>query len=117
MITKFENPFRDLPPEERKRTTIDIPLKLESDLQRVKSGTILQTTINILLKKLRDELERAGIINYDPEAYELAVADCVIVLGGSGERSAVGGVTAGKKRNRSTKAVKGHDGDGTAGVV
>ena len=81
-VVKFENPFRDLPPEERKRTTIDIPLKLESDLQRVKSGTILQTTINILWKKLHDELHRLGITTVkDQERFERFVTECRIVWG------------------------------------
>lgn len=81
-LVKFENPFKDVPADERKRTTIDIPMKLESDLQRVKSGTILQTTINILLKKLRDEFERNGLTYYAPDEYELAVVNCSIILGG-----------------------------------
>jgi len=85
---------------------------LEMDLQRVKSGTILQTTINILLKKLCDELERAGITEYAPDAYELAVANCTIVLGGNDnvQRSPVKQRPSRNKRNSAGKTADGNVG-------
>lgn len=41
----------------------------------------IQITTNILLRKLKHELERNNITSYDPDAYERAVAGCTLVLG------------------------------------
>ncbi len=132
-LITFENPYINVPPAERTRTTIDIANMDLSKLKRVHPGTIVQTTINILIRKLVDELERNGITEYAPDEYELAVANCSIALGGkhavltsaestptnadTGEQPPKLGRTAGvskprKNRSRSTKKTSGDDGSG-----
>jgi len=85
---KFVDPI-DIPDKLGKtpttlRTSIVYPASVIAALSalRCRPGTA-QTTVNILLIKLTDELKRNGITSYDPEVYERAIADCTIVLGGS----------------------------------
>jgi hypothetical protein len=90
------------------RTSVEYPRELHGYLYRLRSkaGTT-QTTANILLNKLADELKRNNF-EYDPDAYELAVANCTIVLGGT-----AAGTPAGPDSARTVKAVVGNDGRGT----
>lgn len=78
----FKNPYEGIPPADVHRTTIEIDRHAHSDLHRCRSrkGT-LQTTLNILLSKLTEQLKKHGLTEYDPERYEYAVANATLTLG------------------------------------
>ena len=88
---QYANPYANTPRKERHRTTIEVPKRLIARLNAVhpQSG-VLQTTINILLKKLDDELTRIGLNTYDTAAFEYSVAGAVLALPSSSERSTIG---------------------------
>jgi len=88
---KFIDPYVNLNPDQRHRTTIDISGEVKGKISAIRPqrGT-LQTTLNILLDKLTHELTNAGITEYNPALYEQAVADSAVVLGG-GSPATVGG--------------------------
>jgi len=68
-MTKFENPYSHLcdvgPNRQTRRVNSEVPTEDYQMLQRIRTerGTI-QTTVNILLKKLFDELKRRQITDY-----------------------------------------------------
>lgn len=76
---------------------------------RGRTGTT-QTTANILLEKIANELKRNGITSYDPDAYELAVGNCTIILGLPG--STVERAPARSESLGSVETVSGNDGRG-----
>ena len=80
-MSKFKDPYENLPERERHRTTIDVGGKDKSFLVSChnRRGTV-QVTLNILMFKLIEQLKANGITEYDPERYEAAVADCAIVF-------------------------------------
>ena len=84
----FDNPYESTPPAELLRTTIEIDRKAHGRLYRCRSkkGT-LQTTLNILLDRLIQQLDKHGINEYDPERYEHAVSNLSINLGVRGAAS------------------------------
>lgn len=65
------------------RTSVIYPAHVVATLAGIRGrpGTV-QTTVNILLTKLANELKRIGITSYDPDAYESAVTECTLVLRG-----------------------------------
>lgn len=80
---------------------------------RGRTGTT-QTTANILLEKIANELKRNGITSYDPDAYELAVGNCIIILGLPG--SAVERTLARSEPTGTVETVSGDDRRGTERV-
>lgn len=76
---------------------------------RGRTGTT-QTTANILLEKLANELKRNGITSYDPDAYELAVGACTIVLGLHG--SPIERAPSGSEPIGASQTPQGNDGRG-----
>lgn len=96
---------------ERLRTSATYLLEHNAFLTslRGRAGTI-QTTANILLQKAYDELKRNGF-TYDPDAYELAIANCTIILGGTAL-----GVRTGPGNPVAAEAASGNDGPGTGGL-
>src|SRR5512139_115660 len=98
---RFIDPYDTLPPEDRIRTTIDIAGNRNAFFKSLhnRKGT-LQTTINILLEKLYDELQRIGLRSYDPDAYERTIADCCIrcaVADGGTNQAVAGNDTIGNR--------------------
>lgn len=98
------------------KTTIEIPGDLKGRLGSLhqRKGT-LQLTAVYLLNLLDKELERNGIITYDPDRYEHAVAGLRLVLGEQPRSSVThhnhtGHVPVGQ-------AVEGHERAGTSGVA
>lgn len=79
----FNDPYEDIDKWHRTRTTIDVSDEAISAIRSVypKKG-VVQTTINLLIEKLKDELTRCQLKSYDPERYEIAIAQCEIRLGG-----------------------------------
>jgi hypothetical protein len=77
---KFANPYEN--ETRRTRTTIDIGSVDCAFLKSLhnRKGT-LQTTINIILVKLTNELKRRNITSYDPDVYESAITGASINLG------------------------------------
>lgn len=116
-MKKFIDPLDVLDPKTGKepsqtRTSIVYPSHIMSALvsARYRTGT-MQTTVNILLTKLADELKRNGNTDYDPDAYEHAVANCTIILG-----SAVAITAAGPVNASTAKTAGGNDGSRTLGM-
>jgi len=107
---KYENHWLALPNEQQLKTSFVIERKIAAQLAGIhgKTGT-LQTTVAILLTKLTHELESAGITNYDPTAYEHAIAGCCISLGGVQRSTASSGdaradnAQSGKATNRNVR--------------
>lgn len=93
-----------------------MPLTLSSQIKSYESKDgVLQTTISILLTKLSDELKRSNIEPGDRAAYQFAISDCTLVLGGTdkGKRSTLIKPATRTKPARTVKAASGDD-DGRA---
>lgn len=111
----FKNPYEGIPPADIHRTTIEIDRHAHSDLHRCRSrkGT-LQTTLNILLNKLTEQLKKHGLTEYDPERYEYAVANATLTLGvHDSHNNGVRGTVA----DAGPQAVNRNDGFGTLGMA
>src|ERR1035441_269997 len=81
---KYENPYLSTLSREQHRTTIIKPKRLMARLQSVHpQAGVLQTTINILLFKLENELTRLNLTTYDSATFEYAVANATLVLAGN----------------------------------
>lgn len=122
-LKDFRNPFEGQ--DEINRTTLKIPNKFCTDLFKVHGITGgMQTTINILLVKLYDELKRNGITDYDPDRYKQCVSGAMLVFpgcAGYNELLRIRGIPspddpAGPDAARAIQAVVGNDGSGTVGV-
>jgi hypothetical protein len=79
----FIDPYEHIPREKKSRTTIDVAVETRAEISAIypKKG-YLQTTINILLEKLRKELRKNGLNSYAPDEFKYAVGNCTITLGG-----------------------------------
>lgn len=85
--SQFLNPYEHISADDMlHRTTIQFSKRAYERIRRVKpQAGVLQTTINILLSKLINELDKRPDLSdsYNPDAYDFAVANCSITLGGS----------------------------------
>lgn len=106
---KFENPYENMPAEERVRTTIDVSSKTHAFVLglRGRKGT-LQTTINLLLEKLLTTLIEHGITSFDPHEYEHAVANARIVFPTRDGNAASGNQKPRTNVRRGTRGVAQH---------
>jgi hypothetical protein len=78
----FKNPCETVEPgDDYHRTTFVTTKKVQHriDGYRLRKGT-LQTTANILIDKLLNELRRSNLSEYDPDRYEVAVANATVRL-------------------------------------
>lgn len=81
---KWENQFASVVKTELLRTTVDIPHAINSQIKSYEPKTgVLQNTISILLQKLSDELKRSNLTVADRYAYQRAISECSLVLGGN----------------------------------
>jgi len=78
---------------------------------------VLQTTINILLAKLDNELTRLNLTSYDTSAFEYAVANATVTLADIVRRSTTKKLTAGLQQVVTKQAIVGNDDDGVAGMA
>jgi len=101
------------------RTTIEVPRSRHAYIMGTygKSGA-LQTTINILIEKLYNELTRNGIgPTFDTDRYAIAVGGCSITLGEFGpnlQRSSIGLSPDGEQHPLACQTPNRNDGRGTA---
>ena len=101
------------------RTTIEVPRSRHAYIMGTygKSGA-LQTTINILIEKLYNELTRNGIgPTFDTDRYAIAVGGCSITLGGYShnlQRSSIGLSPDGEQHTLACQTADRNDGRGTA---
>ena len=80
---KWENQFHAVEQTELLRTTIEIPHSLNALIKSYEPKTgVLQNTISILLTKLSDELRKSNILTADRYAYQRAITECRLELGG-----------------------------------
>ena len=103
----FSDPVAEIAERDRLRTSIVYDRRVVGFLGLIhcRKGTE-QITTNILLAKLKDELERNGINSYDPDAYELAVTTCTIRLAKRrGARSTTDGTPPGPRPEVPDQAV------------
>lgn len=117
--TGFYDPADDKKPDgspvDTLRTSAVYKAKTSAFLNGVRGRTgTTQTTANLLLEKLYDELVRNGITEYDPDAYETAVGGCKIVLGLHG--SSADGDATGSQPACPAETAQGNDRRGTVGV-
>lgn len=79
----YANQYLGLPREQKLRTTFEIDLKDIAVIRSFdpKDGT-LQTTASILFKKLIHELKQSKLEPGDFSAYQHAIGECHITLGG-----------------------------------
>lgn len=106
----YENQYASLDPSARIRTTFE-PSKVDYACIRSydpKVG-ILQTTLSILLTKLCNELRQSNIDPGDWSAYQHAITECHINLGGQPERSTVAVPPAGTVDSGPVKTDKRND--------
>lgn len=109
----FPDPYATLPPDFQHRTSIVVDKRVWAAINTCRGhrGT-LQTTINVLLNKLHEQLIANDLTSYDPRRYEHAVLDARISLGGTcGSTEPNGGKLA------RTEAAQVHDGGGTGEVA
>jgi hypothetical protein len=87
---KFQDPYAGLPDERTSRINANVPTEQYKMLQRIRTerGTI-QTTTNILLEKLFNELESRGITDFTRvDDFESFVVNCRLTLPtGTSDRS------------------------------
>ena len=120
-MNKFLNPYdkKNLTEHETLcRTTIEVFRSRHAYIMGTygKSGA-LQTTINILIEKLYDELTKHGIgPSFDVDRYALAIADCTLIIGGV-QRSPVAIPATGTEHPVTVETSKGNDGRGTSAVA
>jgi NH3-dependent NAD+ synthetase len=115
---KFENQFALVPPADRLRTTVEIPLRVDARIKAIEPKTgVLQTTISILVTKLIDELNKSNIQPGERYDYQYALAECRLVLPDKyysdakshiEQRSSVVKPATGTKRDRTLKTVSGN---------
>jgi hypothetical protein len=109
----FSNPVNGLPLDETTRTTLVAKNKVLSRIKQIynKSG-VPNTTINILLDKLCDELDRIKLDTYDPPTYCAAICGARIILGVPAAKLA-----SSRGPEDPHEAPHGNDGRGTSGMV
>ena len=119
----FLNPWCSLPKDQIHRNSLEVAKEYNEKILQIcpKTG-VIRTTINLLLKKLVDELERSNITSYAPDDYAFAVANCTITLGGATPEHGVPRGTNAKpasrrKRAGSAKETRGNDGPRGNGVA
>ncbi len=80
-IIEFTSPQASIPDADAQKTTIYADKRVINKLNtwRNRSGTLTRT-VNILLTKLCDSLERAGVGEYDPDTYERLVSGATIAF-------------------------------------
>ena len=79
----YQNQYAALDAKQRTRTTFEPSLTDYACIRGFDPKTgVLQTTLSILLTKLCNELRKSSLQPGDWAEYQLAVADCNIVLGG-----------------------------------
>lgn len=80
----FRNPIEGVSSSDLIRTSIVFSRRTQSAIHKVyTSSGVMQTTANILLDKLANELNRTHLNDYDPSTYKHAIANAFIVLPGS----------------------------------
>lgn len=117
--TPFRNPVLDCKPEDTTRTTIVLSNRVLAAISNLhtKAG-VVGITINLLLEKLVNELERNGIDQYDPGVYELCITRLAILLPVARRPDgSIAGAPGGGQSNHAAEAPHGNDGQGTGGVV
>lgn len=101
---KFTNPYRDLPSEQKTRTTIDVADSDLAALQSIRPGTGMQTTIAILLVKLVAALKEHGYNEFNPDGYEDAIGNARIILPLCEQRSTTTIAAPRKRKVRASEA-------------
>lgn len=107
-IPAFDDPFANLPEQDQLLTSIVTSREVAADLNACfGSRGAFRLTVNNLLKKLHNELNKHGLLSYNPPAFAAAINDCRITLGGTG------GSTEPAEHSSSGKTDSGNDGRGT----
>lgn len=106
----WSNPYAGLPEARIHRTTIEIDKQVWTFLSAIhgRRGT-LQNTINILLSKFINELNRIQFHDYDPDTYERLVTGTNLILGGT-QPSSRPTSSKGDDGRRATDMVQQHTG-------
>ena len=118
----FDNPYHKTllaPSDFTVRTTIEVAASRHAYIMGThgKSGA-LQTTINILVEKLYEQLRLANIgPSFDRDAFECAVANATITLGSRGKRIATGLTSDGVQFAQSGQTADRNVRPGIAGVA
>ena len=101
----YTDPYDKLPKKDKLTTSITTAREDHAFLFSLfPNRSVVQTTLNILLARLVEELKANGFKHYDPERYQHSIARCRIDLNG------------GASSGPSAQAPEGHDGGGVAGV-
>lgn len=112
---EITDPFLDVPRRNKTRTTIMVPNTIISRIKRVDPKTgVLQSTINVLLDKLANELDRNRLNEYDRESYAFGLVHSSLTLA---RRSPAINSPSGSVTSLTVQASSGDDGRRTSSVA